>query len=318
MKQMIWNKVSEAEIIGISGHIRPDGDCIGSCMAMYQYIKKYYPDKKVYVYLESVPDVFVYINGIDEVITDYEDKNADLFISLDCSDIERLGGAKDLFIKTKNTINIDHHVSNMSFADINHFVPESSSACEVLYELLDENKVDYDIATSLYTGIIHDTGVLKYSNTSKRTLQIAGELIDKNIDFTSIIDESFYEKTYTQNLILGRCLLESRLICGGKGVVSIATADIMKEYGATKADLDGIVNAILLTKGVEIAVFIYELEENVYKVSLRAAKYADVNAIAGLFGGGGHVKAAGCTINGNFEEGIEKLLVEVEKALKLG
>lgn len=317
MKQTIWNAVEKARIIGICGHIRPDGDCIGSCMAMYQYIKKEYPQKEIYVYFEDVPEVFRYIQGIDDAITDYEYKNTDLFISLDCSDIERLGNGKDLFEKAELTINIDHHISNTSFADINHYDGESSSACEVLYELLDSEKIDYDIATSLYTGLIHDTGVLKYSNTSKRTLEIAGVLVSKGIKFTEIIDESFYEKTYKQNLILGRCLLESKLIANGNVIYTVATSELLNEYEADKKDTEGVVNALLLTKGVQVAVFVYQLGEKEYKVSLRAKGKADMNKIAGSFNGGGHVKAAGCAIKGELEDGLRLLLQEVEDEVKL-
>lgn len=317
IRKEVWKAVSEARIIGICGHIRPDGDCVGSCMAMYQYIKKEYPDKDVYVYFEDIPDVFRYIVDIDKAITDYADKNADLFISLDCSDVERLGNGRTLLEKASVTINIDHHISNTSFADINHYKADSSSACEVLYELLEPEKIDYNIATSLYTGLIHDTGVLKYSNTSKRTMEIAGDLIDKGISFTEIIDKSFYEKTYTQNLVLGRCLLESKLIANGAIIYSVASTELLNEYNADKKDTEGVVNALLLTKGVLAAVFVYQLSDDEYKVSLRAGGDADMNKIAGKFGGGGHVKAAGCTIKGSLEEGLAVLLKDLEEEILL-
>ncbi len=316
MCDAIWKCVRNSRIIGISGHIRPDGDCIGAAMSMYLYIKKMYSDKHVYVYFESVPERFRYIKGIDEAVTDYEDKNADLFISVDCSDPERLGEARRLFDKADFTVNIDHHISNLSFADVNHFAADSSSTCEVLYELYDKNAVDYDIAACLYTGISHDTGVFKYSNTSKRTMQIAGELIEKGIDFTEILEKTFFEKTYVQNLILGRCLLESKRILNDRVIVTAATQEMMDEYGADKDDLDGIVNAILQTKGAEAAVFVYQLGDDEYKVSLRASGSADMSRIALLYGGGGHVKAAGCTIKGNVKAGLESLLRELESELE--
>lgn len=318
MCESVWNSVRNAKIIGISGHIRPDGDCIGAAMSMYLYIKKMYSDKKVYVYFESIPDRFRYIKDIDEALTDYEDKHADLFISVDCSDPERLGGARNLFDKADVTINIDHHISNLSFADINHFVADSSSTCEVLYELYDKDAVDYNMAVCLYTGISHDTGVFKYSNTSGRTMQIAGELMEKGIDFTAILEKTFFEKTYVQNLVLGRCLLESKRLLDGRVIITTATQEMMDEYGADKDDLDGIVNAILQTKGAEAAVFVYQLGDDEFKVSLRASGSADMSRIALLYGGGGHVKAAGCTIQGDVKAGLDSLLRELASELEKG
>lgn len=316
MCESIWNSVRNSRIIGISGHIRPDGDCIGAAMSMYLYMKKMYADKDVYVYFESIPERFRYIKDIDEAVTDYEDKHADLFISVDCSDPERLGGARSLFDKADVTINIDHHISNLSFADVNHFAADSSSTCEVLYELYDKNAVDYDIAVCLYTGISHDTGVFKYSNTSGRTMQIAGELIEKGINFTEILEKTFFEKTYVQNLVLGRCLLESKRLLDDRIIITTATQEMMDEYGADKDDLDGIVNAILQTKGAEAAVFVYQLGDDEFKVSLRASGNADMSRIALMYGGGGHVKAAGCTIKGDVKAGLESLLRELESELE--
>ncbi len=308
IKESIWTRVREAENIAICGHIRPDGDCIGSCMSMYMYIKKMYPDKNVYVYFEQIQDVFEYISCIDEAITDYRDVNADLFIALDCGDMERLGKAKTYFEKAKHTINIDHHISNQMYAEINHVEPESSSACEVLYELLDEANIDLDIATALYTGIIHDTGVFKYSNTSRRTMEIGGVLLEKGVTADTIIDESFYEKTYEQNLIMGRCMLESKRYLDGQCIVSVATKAMLDEYNVTSSDLDGVVNQLRITKGVKVAVFIYEKDENEYKVSLRANGNVDVNKVAVEFGGGGHVKAAGCMLTGSLCDNMNKLI----------
>lgn len=316
MCESIWNSVRNSRIIGISGHIRPDGDCIGAAMSMYLYMKKMYADKDVYVYFESIPERFRYIKDIDEAVTDYEDKHADLFISVDCSDPERLGGARSLFDKADVTINIDHHISNLSFADVNHFTADSSSTCEVLYELYDKNAVDYDIAVCLYTGISHDTGVFKYSNTSGRTMQIAGELIEKGINFTEILEKTFFEKTYVQNLVLGRCLLESKRLLDDRIIITTATQEMMDEYGADKDDLDGIVNAILQTKDAEAAVFVYQLGDDEFKVSLRASGNADMSRIALMYGGGGHVKAAGCTIKGDVKAGLESLLRELESELE--
>lgn len=304
----ILDKISSAISIGIAGHVRPDGDCVGSCMAMFLYLSKCYPEKKIDVYLEMVPEVFHYIKGIDKVHTTYETPcQYDVFISLDCGDEERLGPARSYFRNASHTINIDHHISNTKFADDNYVVADASSTCETMYPLLEKEYMDKEIATALYTGIIHDTGVFKHSNTSKNTMVIAGELLSYDIEFSKIIDESFYQKTYMQNQLLGRCLTESIIALDGKCIISTISQKIMDFYGANPKDIDGIIDQLRVTKGVEVAMLLHEIGSQQYKVSLRSNEAVDVSKIAVYFGGGGHVKAAGCTMAGNAYDVINNI-----------
>lgn len=315
MKNEIFRIIEMSDTIAVGGHVHVDGDCAGSCLAFYQYIKKLYPDKTVYVYSDKIPEVFDYIKGYEAAGAEVIKEPVDLFISLDCSSEDRLCDKDECFNSASYTINIDHHISNTEFAQINIVEPDASSTCEVVFKLFDEDMIDKDMAEALYTGIVHDTGVFAYSNTSRKTMEIAGFLIEKGIETDRIIDESFYEKTYKQNLILGRCLTESRLYLCGKCIVSVATKDILNEYGAEPEDLDGIVNQLRITKGVKAAVFIYQLKDNEYKASLRANGNVDVSKAALVFGGGGHVKAAGCTLYGNIKEEFNRLLKEIEKQI---
>lgn len=316
-KKNIWDWVEKASSIAIAGHIRPDGDCIGSCMALYQYIKKQYPNKKIQVYFESMPESFRYLFEKEEMTIGFENmEQAELFFSVDCSDVERLGPAVELFDGAAHTICIDHHISNEGYGELNYIVPIASSAAEVMFELLDENKINKEVATSIYLGIVHDSGVFKYSNVSRRTMEIAGILVEKGVDTTRLIDNTFYHKTYIQNQILGRVLLESFLVLDGKGIVSCVTKRMMDFYGCVTSDLDGIVEQLRITDGVEVAVFLHELEPLVYKVSMRSKDVVDVNRIATQFGGGGHVKAAGCTMTGTFHDVINSILELVDLQMK--
>ncbi|MDO5522192.1 MAG: bifunctional oligoribonuclease/PAP phosphatase NrnA [bacterium] len=304
----ILDKISSAISIGIAGHVRPDGDCVGSCMAMFLYLSKRWPEKKVDVYLEMVPEVFHYMKGIHNVHTDYNAPcEYDVFISLDCGDEERLGAALPLYQAAKHTINIDHHISNTNYGDENYVLPDASSTCETMYSLLDKEYIDKDIATALYTGIVHDTGVFKHSNTSKNTMVVAGELLAYDIEFSKIIDESFYQKTYMQNQLLGRCLTESILVLDGKCIISTISKEIMDFYGARPKDIDGIIDQLRVTKGVEVALLLHETGNQQYKVSMRANGDVDVSKIAVYFGGGGHVKAAGCTMTGTSHDVINNI-----------
>ncbi|MBD5550937.1 MAG: bifunctional oligoribonuclease/PAP phosphatase NrnA [Lachnospiraceae bacterium] len=310
----------DAERIGIGGHIRPDGDCVGSCLGLSLYLKKLFPAKEVKVFLEKPSDIFSCIKGFrDIVILGKEvpkEAEFDVFFAVDCGK-ERLGSAERLFDKAKTTVNIDHHVSNADGTGMyNYIYPEASSASELVYELVEEDMLDADIAAALYTGIVHDTGVFRYSCTSPKTMQAAAKLISYGFDFSKLIEETFYEKTYVQNQVMGRALLESMLIMDGKCIVSYINRKTMEFYQVTGADLEGIVSQLKLTKGAECAVFMYEIRTMQYKVSLRSGEKVNVAKIAELFGGGGHVRAAGCTMNGTFYDVINNLSVHIEEQLE--
>lgn len=303
--------------VAIAGHVRPDGDCAGSCLGLYNYIKECHEDIEVDLYLEEIADIFHFIKNSDKIDSLFKkEKKYDLFISLDSGDKDRLGEAVKYFNSAKKTICIDHHISNIGFADVNHIFPKASSTCELIYTLLDDEKISKSVSEALYTGIAHDTGVFQYSNTSELTMNIAGRLINKGIDFTSIIDNTFYKKTYVQNQILGRALLESILLLDGKIIVSALRKADLEFYGVTSKDLDGIINQLRVTEGVECAIFLYETGNHEYKVSMRSTDNVDVSKIATYFGGGGHYKAAGCTMAGTMHDVVNNLSVHIEKQLR--
>ena len=159
----------------------------------------------------------------------------------------------------------------------------------------------------------HDSGVFQYSNTRGQTLRIAADLLERGVSASRIIDESFNQRTMRQSRILGKVLQESMLYMGGKVIVGGVTLEDMRIFEVTKKDLDGIVSELRLVKGVLAAVFIYETEPSVFKVSLRSNGDLDVSSAAGTFGGGGHVKAAGCTIEGRLSDVRDQLLAELAK-----
>ena len=304
------------ETVGIAGHVRPDGDCVGSTLAIYNYIKEYYPQIDVRLYLEPIPNVFKFLRYADEIRSDYTDEIVfDLFIVCDCGDEGRLGNAVKYYENARNTLCIDHHVSNQEFAQHNYIFPDASSTCELVYELLDRAHITKEIAECLYTGMVHDTGVFQYSCTSAKTMNIAGQLMELGIDYSEIVDATFYTKTYAQNQILGQALLDSRLYLDGRCIISVVTKEEMDEFGVLPKHLDGIVNQLRVTKGVVVAAFMYQNEDGSFKVSLRANGTFDVAALAMHFGGGGHVKAAGYTAFEDAETAKDILLEEIGKRL---
>lgn len=317
MMNKIASQLEGVKTVAIAGHVRPDGDCAGSCLGLYNYIKECYKEIEVDVYLEEISEVFHFIKNADKIDSLYQKQQEyDLFIALDSGDKERLGNAISYFDHAKKTICIDHHISNKGYADINHIITDASSTCEIVYTLLEEDKISKEVAEALYTGIAHDTGVFQYSNTSTQTMNIAGKLMGKGIDFSRIIDDTFYKKTYVQNQILGRALLESILLLDGKVIVGSLRKSVMDFYKVTSKDLEGIVSQLRVTEGCECAIFLYETGAHEYKVSLRSSSLIDVSKIASYFGGGGHKKAAGCTMVGTVHDVINNLSLHIEGQLK--
>lgn len=308
--------IGDAKTVGITGHIRPDGDCLGSCLGLYNYIVENIPSVDVDIFLEQPGEEFDYMTNIDKIQNEPSDKKYDCFFVLDCSSRDRILPFESCFENASRTVCIDHHVSNSGFADESVVEPDSSSASEVLYKLFEHEKVSRMVAECIYTGIIHDTGVFKYSCTSKDTMMIAGELMEKGIDYSGIIDNTFYSKTYIQNQILGRALLESVMFYDGKCIFSAVSKDIMDFYGITGRDLGGIVEQLRLTSGVEVAIFLYETGEAEYKVSMRSKNVIDVAKISVLYGGGGHVRAAGFTGKGDVHQIINSISAHIEEQFK--
>lgn len=312
----IMDELKGANSIAVSGHIRPDGDCVGSVMGLYLYLKKEMSGAQIDVYLEKPAEIFNCIDHIEDIKSEFHnDQIYDVFIALDTTD-DRLGEAAPLYRRAQKKINIDHHVSNQGCGDVNIVEPQRSSTAELLYDLMDPEKIDVQIAKAIYIGIIHDTGVLRYSNTSPRTLQIVAELIKFGFDFSEIIEKTFYERTYLQTQIMGRAILESVRFMNDRCIVSMVSRRMMEFYRVTPKDLDGIVNHLQSVKGVDCSIFMYETGTLEYKVSMRSNGRVDVSAVALKFGGGGHVRAAGCTMNGTYHDNINNLSIEIAEQLK--
>ena len=302
--------------VGIGGHVRPDGDCIGAAAALGIYLKKLCPDAVIEIFLDQLQTEFKGLPGTERIRTNYNPSVSpfDLFFSLDCGK-DRLGGAEKFFDAAKRKVNIDHHVSNPGTGEHNYIVPDASSTCELVYSLMDKDLVDAGIAQSIYMGIVHDTGVFQYSNTSSETLRTAAELISYGFDFSALIARTFYEKSYNQNRIMGRALLNARLFLEGRMIGSVLTREEMKEFHIHAGQLDGIVSKLRETRGVDCAVLLYPLDNGENKLSLRSSGETDVARIAEQHGGGGHIRAAGCNMTGEGWECMDIIVSQVKAQL---
>lgn len=311
----ILQECKNAKRIGISGHIRPDGDCVGSTLALYQYLHKCMPECCVEVFLEKPADIFSEIEGFALINSEFPEREAfDVFFALDCGQ-ERLGGAEKYFVQAKKRINIDHHISNKGDGDINYIMPQVGSASELIYDLIDKEQLNQEMAMAIYIGMIHDTGVFQYSNTTPETLQKAAHLISFGFDFPRLIEETFYQKTYMQAQIMGRVLMESIRFMDGRCIVGMVDRKVIDFYQVEPKDFDGIVNQLRNIKGVDCAIFMYECGQQEFKVSLRSNEKVDVAKVVSHFGGGGHMRAAGCTLKGTFHDCVNNLSLHIEEQL---
>ncbi len=308
LKEIIRN----ADTIMVAGHVRPDGDCVGACVAMYHYILHNFPDKTIVVYLETLPERFAFLDADKKIFSgQIPAESFDLFIVLDSSSSDRLGDAEVAFMKAKQTLCIDHHVSNANYADINIVRPEACASCEVLFGLMGEDALITEIATALYVGIICDSGVFRYSSASAGTMEIAGKLMQTGIPFPQLIDRCISMRTFTQTRLLGEALLSSTLLLDDKCIVAVVTKAVMEKYGALTEDIEGIVEQLRVVQGVEAAVLLHEMDEGVYKVSLRTNDMIDASRIAVYFDGGGHKNAAGFTLSGTKQDVIQMVTGQI-------
>ncbi|QUI22993.1 bifunctional oligoribonuclease/PAP phosphatase NrnA [Vallitalea pronyensis] len=303
---------NQANII-ISGHINPDGDCIGACYALAAILHKKGIHAKIA--MEDIPDTFNYLVEGRLYVEEDQIKRSDVFIALDCGDKERLGPHVPLFDQASITINVDHHISNNHFADYNHVV-EASSTCEIIFEMLEDTSLlDKPICEALYTGIAYDTGAFKHCNTTRRTYEIAGTLIDYGVNFNEIINRLYYYKSYKSFKVLGLAIANAKMYLDNVILLTSLSLEDLKRYDCEKKDTDGVVQMLNEVMESSCAVFIVQVSQDTFKVSLRSSSGIDVCKVAQVFGGGGHTKASGCTITGTIEQVKEQIIEAITEQL---
>ncbi len=314
----IRNIIFSGKNIAISAHTSPDGDAIGASCALAMAINQL--GGKAKVFIEEYSDTFdvIPVNGvIEHNITDFK---PDIYVAVDCGDIQRLGEFAQVYSNTPVRINIDHHKSNTYFGIYNYVDDESSSSSEIIYliirDLFGKFSNPDDIAACIYSGIVFDTGGFRHTSTKSQTLLFASELIKYNFNFNKIYNTIFNTRKYSEAKAMGKALCNMKNCFNSQIVYSYLTENEIAQCGTTSEGLSEIVNYLKGISGCETAVFVYERTKGVFKVSMRSDDKADVSIVAVKFGGGGHAKAAGCTIESeNIETVLKSVICEIEKSL---
>ena len=312
----ILEEIKKAEKIVILTHETPDGDAVGSSLAMKLALKQL--GKEVDVIIPKYSRTFNFLPDANEIKKESEVERYDLAIAVDGATLKRLAGV-EYFEKAKTKIQIDHHSVNGMYVDYNFVNPVAPACCEILLGMFEYFGIEItpEIGTCIIAGIITDTGGFQYAGVTAETFEFAAELLQKGVNISNVYQKVLSTKTRAHFEL-------SRLVSGrmeffenGKIAFTYMNRKDEENAGAEEGDHEGLVEIGRNIEGVEVSVFIREKEgENLYKVSLRSREYVNVSDVALMLGGGGHVKAAGCLVQGTIEEVKEKVLSEIKKVMK--
>lgn len=296
-----------AHDIAVYCHTNPDGDTIACALSLYHALVE--KGKNVDLFCDGeIPEKYAFLQG-SELFRLPEKGVHEVGIAVDCSDLERLGGASRSFLTSKKRIAVDHHKSHHPFAEV-YCVDTNAAACaEIVFELLDSmNAVDDVCAELLFSGIVADSGCFQYPSTTAHTHTVAARLLQHDFDAADIVYRVHRKLSPAvfalKQRVLGRC----RYFSEGKTAIITFFADDFAATGTKSADTEGIIASVIDIDGVEVAFAVSEVGDKNFKVSVRTKSYVDASDLASVFGGGGHERAAGCRLNGFYEDVVDKLV----------
>lgn len=310
--------LKQAERIALIAHIQPDGDTIGSCLALADILC--FEGKKVDLYCQdNVPGTLKFLHGSDRFINTLDNEVVyDLAIAVDCSDKDRMGTCCSVFNSSKNTINIDHHVSNTMYADMNLVYPNAAATGEIVFMVAKylNIKIDKHAAESLYTAISTDTGSFCFGNTTSDSYHIAADLLDCGIDVERITNFLYKSNRIERIRLLGRALNSLDLYENGKIAVMTITREDISVSGALDSETENLINYAKDIMGVELGILLKEASDGSIKASFRSKGNIDVSELAGHFNGGGHKAASGATLSLETSKAKELILSVAREMLK--
>ncbi|MFZ3100986.1 MAG: bifunctional oligoribonuclease/PAP phosphatase NrnA [Desulfitobacteriaceae bacterium] len=309
-------ELRKAPQVALFSHVSPDGDCMGSMLALGLALEKL--NKQIYFFNpDPVPPYLAFLPGVNRVNSTLPVIWPEVLVFVDCTDIERTSlTTQDLPIESI-VLNLDHHISNSSFGHINVIDPQASASGEMVLTLIEELGVELDkeIATNLYTAIVTDTGSFQYSNTTAQTHRVVAKLIDQKIELETIHSSLFDQKPLAHLKLLQRALASLQLFSDGQIALMILSNQDFIECGAGENLSEGLVNYARTIEGVEVAILIRERDSMSVKVALRSNLWLNVNEVAAIFQGGGHKRAAGCSLKLSLAEAQVVVLKAVQEAL---
>ncbi|WP_040948718.1 DHH family phosphoesterase [Gorillibacterium massiliense] len=304
----------------VVAHVNPDGDAISSTLAVAEILRQL---GKRYILINdgAVPAKFSFLMG-NEVILNGSENPQLLFknvISVDCADYRRIGDVRFRFVEGTPLLNIDHHPTNDGFGIVNLVRPDAAATAEVLYDLAAVIGTEWtlQLATLVYAGLSTDTGGFRYANTTPAVMKIASEMLALGVKGNEIADRLLEKLTLTQIRLLQKALAKLSVSSDGKIAWISLTHDVITETGASNDDMDGLVNYPRNIEGVEVGILFKEFAPGQFKASLRSAGLVDVASIAQIFGGGGHIRAAGCSLEGPVQDVTHRVIEAVEKSLSV-
>ncbi|TGE31224.1 bifunctional oligoribonuclease/PAP phosphatase NrnA [Desulfosporosinus sp. Sb-LF] len=317
--EKIIEVLRKAPKVALFSHVSPDGDCIGSMLAIGLALEKM--EKEVTYYNpNSVPSYLTFLPGASRITQAIPNPQPETLMFIDCTDLQRVNLTMSDILEDSTVLNLDHHVSNQFFGHFN-WVDAQASACGELALILIKQlgvEIDMDMAINLYTAIVTDTGCFQYSNTTSQTHRLSAELLDKGLDLASIHHNIYDQKSLAQIKLLQCALSGMEIHAEGQLAIMTLSLDEFDKCGAEQELSEGLVNHARSIAGVEVAVLLKEVGPQEIKGGLRSNLWFNVNEIAAQFGGGGHKRAAGCTLRIPMAEAKQSMITVIEEALKIG
>lgn len=313
----IVNKIKQSKHIAITFHTSPDGDSLGSALALLIGLRKL--NKNAYIISkEVIPEAFLYLPFSSEISGEVSEplKDTDCVIVLDCGDFKRINANLPIDNREFALINMDHHLSNEQYGDLNYVDTSASAAAEIVYEVLRllDVELNKEISTCLYTSLLTDTGSFRHSNTTSKTHAIAGDLINSGIDFSNIHRIIFENKKFHKIKFYGEVIDNMTLEHNGRLCIMYIPKSLTQKYNLVSEDTSDVITFGTSIDTVEVTMLIKEAEDGV-KVSLRSKSLVNVSKVAEIFNGGGHIRAAGFFTESNFHDTKMKLMEILEKEL---
>ena len=317
--EQIAKRIRQANRVAIFTHMRPDGDAIGSALALSAALDFLKTPNQVCVETE-IPSNLTFVEGVEKIVKKPRGEY-DLLIVVDCSDEQRLGALSEEYFIAKrkkiDVINIDHHMSNTRFGKYD-FVQNCAANCMHIATLIEYLGVPFDkkIAEYLLLGLLTDSGNFSHDDVTEETLLLGAKLVKAGADICRYNYMLFKRQPKERAALYAKTMSGIRYYHDGRFAVIAVTKKNMEECGADQGMTEGFVDFPLNIDGVEVAASLLEIKKGQYKISLRSKTYADVNKIAGTYGGGGHVRAAGCMLFGDLEDVLDRLSYTVSQYLE--